>query len=77
MPKNWMCPILPLNKNYLRNYKEPKNYLEVPEWQDDSSWSGNCRKIHCAPFCPKIEKLLRDTKIYLDTEVLIEKQDDS
>ena len=41
MPKNSMCPILPLNKNYLRNYLEPKNYLEVPEWQDDS-WSGNC-----------------------------------
>ena len=38
-----MCPILPLNKNYLRNYLEPKNYLEVPEWQDDS-WSGNCLK---------------------------------
>ena len=35
-----MCPLLPLNKNYL----EPKNYLEVPEWQDDS-WSGNCRYI--------------------------------
>jgi hypothetical protein len=32
---------LPLNKNYLRNYLETKNYLEVPEWQDDS-WSGNC-----------------------------------
>ena len=42
LPKNSMCPILPLNKNYLRNYLEPKNYLEVPEWQDDS-WSGNCR----------------------------------
>jgi hypothetical protein len=41
LPKNSMCPILPLNKNYLRNYLEPKNYLEVPEWQDDS-WSGNC-----------------------------------
>jgi hypothetical protein len=27
-----MCPILPLNKNYLKNYLEPKNYLEVPEW---------------------------------------------
>jgi hypothetical protein len=36
-----MCPILPLNKNYLRNYLEPKNYLKVPEWQDNS-WSGNC-----------------------------------
>jgi hypothetical protein len=24
MPKNSMCPILPLNKNYLRNYLEPK-----------------------------------------------------
>ena len=42
LPKNSMCPILPLNKNYLRNYLEPKNYLEVPEWQDDS-WSGNCQ----------------------------------
>ena len=41
LPKNSMCPILPLNKNYLRNYLEPKNYLEIPEWQDDS-WSGNC-----------------------------------
>ena len=41
LPKNSMCPILPLNKNYLRNYLETKNYLEVPEWQDDS-WSGNC-----------------------------------
>ena len=41
LPKNSMCPILPLNKNYLRNYLEPKNYLEVPEWQDDS-WSRNC-----------------------------------
>ena len=37
--KNLMCPILPLNKNYL----ETKNYLEVPEWQDNS-WSGNCWK---------------------------------
>ena len=45
LPKNSMCPILPLNKNYLRNYLEPKNYLEVPEWQDDS-WSGNCWRIH-------------------------------
>jgi hypothetical protein len=35
---------LPLNKNYLRNYLEPKNYLEVPEWQNDS-WSGNCWRI--------------------------------
>ena len=35
--KNSMCPILPLYKNYL----EPKNYLEVSEWQDDT-WSGNC-----------------------------------
>ena len=41
LPKNSMCPILPLNKNYLRNYLEPKNYLEVPKWQDDS-WSGSC-----------------------------------
>ena len=41
MPKNSMSPILPLNKHYLRNYLEPNNYLEVPEWQDDS-WSGNC-----------------------------------
>ena len=41
LPKNSMCPILPLNKNYLRNYLEPKNYLEELEWQDDS-WSGNC-----------------------------------
>ena len=30
---------------YLRNYLEPKNYLEVPEWQDDS-WSGNCFYIY-------------------------------
>jgi hypothetical protein len=44
LPKNSMCPILPLNKNYLRNYLETKNYLEVPEWQDDS-WSGNCWHI--------------------------------
>jgi hypothetical protein len=41
LPKNSMFRILPLNKNYLRNYLDPKNYLEVPEWQDDS-WSGNC-----------------------------------
>jgi len=41
LPKNSMCPILPLNKNYLRNYLEPKNYLGVPKWQDDSC-SGNC-----------------------------------
>ena len=41
MLKNSMCPILPLNKNYLRNYLEPKNYLKVQEWQNDS-WSGNC-----------------------------------
>ena len=33
MPKNSICPILPLNKIYLRNYLKPKNYLEVPEWQ--------------------------------------------
>jgi hypothetical protein len=39
LPKNSMFPIWPLNKNYLRNYLEPKNYLEAPEWQDDS-WSG-------------------------------------
>ena len=43
MPKNSMCLILPLNNIYLRNYLEPKTYLEVPEWQDDS-WSGNCSK---------------------------------
>ena len=36
MPINSMCPILSLNKNYLRNYLKPKNYLEVPEWQDDN-----------------------------------------
>ena len=48
LPKNSMCPILPLNKNYLRNYLEPKNYLEVPEWQDDS-WSGNCYNATTAP----------------------------
>ena len=36
MPKNSMCPILPLNKIYLRTYLEPKNYLEAPEWQYDS-----------------------------------------
>ena len=30
-------PHIALKKNYL----EPKNYLEEPEWQDDS-WSGNC-----------------------------------
>ena len=36
MPKNSICPILPLNKNCLTNYLKPKNYLEVPEWQDDS-----------------------------------------
>jgi hypothetical protein len=41
LPKNSICPILPLNKNYIRNYLEPKNYFEIPEWQDDS-WSGNC-----------------------------------
>ena len=51
LPKNSMCPILPLNKNYLRNYLEPKNYLEVPEWQDDS-WSGNClNKIGYVSVC--------------------------
>ena len=43
LPKNSMCPILPLYKNYLRNYLDPKNYLEAPEWQDDS-WGGNCSK---------------------------------
>ena len=48
MPKNSMCPILPLNKNNLRNYLEPKNYLEAPEWQD-YSWSGNCRHKFCLP----------------------------
>ena len=32
---------MPLNKNYLRNDLEPKNYLEVLEWQDNTS-SGNC-----------------------------------
>ena len=37
IPKKSMCPILPLNKNCLRNYIEPKHYLvEGPEWQDDS-----------------------------------------
>ena len=41
MPKNWICPILPVNKNYLRNYLDPIYYLKVAEWQDDS-WSGNC-----------------------------------
>ena len=45
MLKNSMCPILPLNKNNLRNYLEPKNYLKVQEWQNDS-WSGNCLKNH-------------------------------
>ena len=34
-----MRPILPLNKNYSRTFLEPKNYLEVPKWQDNS-WSG-------------------------------------
>ena len=33
--------IAPKENSYLKNYLEPKNYLEVPEWQDDS-WSGNC-----------------------------------
>ena len=51
LPKNSMCPILPLNRNYLSNYLKPKNYLEVSEWQDDT-WSGNCRKIHCAFLLP-------------------------
>ena len=37
LPKNSMCPILP----HLTNYLKPKNYLEVPERQDDN-WSGNC-----------------------------------
>ena len=37
--ENSMCPILPLNKSYLRNYLEPTNYLAVPELQDDI-WSG-------------------------------------
>ena len=42
MPKNSMCPVLLQKKKYLTNYFESKNYLEVPEWQDDS-WSGkNC-----------------------------------
>ena len=41
LSKKLICPILPLKINYLRDYLEPKNYLEVPEWQDDS-WSGNC-----------------------------------
>ena len=51
LPKNSMCPILPLNKNYLRNYLETKNYLEVPEWQDDS-WSGNCSYVYRILHCP-------------------------
>ena len=34
--------IAPKENSYLKNYLEPKNYLEVPEWQEDS-WSGNCR----------------------------------
>ena len=29
LPKNSMCRILPLNKNYIRYYLEPENYLEV------------------------------------------------
>ena len=44
LPKNSMCPILPLNKNYLSNHLEPKIYLKAPEWQDDC-WSGNCYRI--------------------------------
>ena len=46
LPKNSMCPILPLNKNYLSNYLEPKNYLEVPPKWQDNSWSGNCHIIY-------------------------------
>ena len=34
-PKISMCPILPLNKNYL----EPKNCLEIPEWQDNKNFA--------------------------------------
>ena len=52
LPKNSMCPILPLNKNYLRNYIETKNYLEVPKWQDDSC-SGNCRNTWCLESAPR------------------------
>ena len=44
--KNLMCPLLLLNKNYLRNYLELKNHLEVPEWHDDS-WRGNCYNYWC------------------------------
>ena len=51
LPKNLMSPILPLNKNYLINYLEPKYYIEVPKWQDDS-WSGNrCCKHECQNLC--------------------------
>ena len=41
LSKNSMCPILPLYKNYLRNYLEFQNDLEVPELQDNS-WIWNC-----------------------------------
>ena len=58
MPKNSMCPILPLNKNYLTNN------LEVPEWQD-VSWSGNCWSkcifITSVNFLPSIKAILRKT----------------
>ena len=66
LPKNSMCPILPLNKNYLRNYLETKNYLEVPEWQDDS-WSGNCQKrpnhIRLDPIRQQVTNRIVNTKM--------------
>ena len=43
LPKTSMCPKwLPLNKDYL----EPKNYLKVQKWQDNS-WSGD--RHHTVP----------------------------
>ena len=39
LPKSSLCPILPLNKNYL--YSSPKILKSTKKWQDDS-WSGNC-----------------------------------
>ena len=49
MPKNSMCPILPLKTNYLLR----KNYLELPEWRDDS-WSGICSDLHNGNSNPNI-----------------------
>ena len=44
IPEKFHVPHIALKYNLLKKLLKPKNYIQVPEWQDDS-WSGNCQSI--------------------------------